>query len=94
MGSPYVKILFDLYHVQIMDGNLIETLRANIANIGHFHVGDVPGRHEPGTGEIDHRNVFRAIRESGFREFVAMEYLPLQDALRTLRDVKALAQPD
>ena len=94
VASPYVKILFDLYHVQIMDGNLIETLRANIANIGHFHVGDVPGRHEPGTGEIDHRNVFRAIRESGFREFVAMEYLPLKDALRTLQDVKALAQPD
>ena len=92
VASPYVKILFDLYHVQIMDGNLIETLRTNIANIGHFHVGDVPGRHEPGTGEIDHRNVFRAIRETGFREFVAMEYLPLKDAMRTLKDVKALAR--
>ncbi len=92
VASPYVKILFDLYHVQIMDGNLIETLRANIANIGHFHVGDVPGRHEPGTGEIDHRNVFRAIRETGYREFVAMEYLPLKDSSRTLKEVKALAR--
>ena len=92
VASPFVKILFDLYHVQIMDGNLIETIRANIARIGHFHVGDVPGRHEPGTGEIDHRNVFRAIRETGYRDFVAMEYLPVKDAMQTLRDVKALAE--
>ena len=92
VASPYVKILFDLYHVQIMDGNLIETLRANIAHIGHFHVGDVPGRHEPGTGEIDHRNVFRAIRDTGYREFVAMEYLPLRDAVQTLKQVRALTR--
>ena len=46
--SPYVKILFDIYHVQIMEGNLIETIRKNIRDIAHFHVGDVPGRHEPG----------------------------------------------
>ena len=91
VGSPHVKLLFDIYHVQIMEGNLIETIRANIAAIGHFHVGDVPGRHEPGTGEIDYGNVFHAIREAGFREFVAMEYVPLQDAMKTLGDVKALA---
>ncbi len=91
VGSPHVKILFDFYHVQIMEGNLIETLRANIADIGHFHVGDVPARHEPGTGEINYRNVFQAIRATGFRDFVAMEYLPLGDAMKTLRDVKALA---
>lgn len=93
VGSPHVKILFDFYHVQIMEGNLIETLRANIADIGHFHIGDVPARHEPGTGEINYRNVFQAIRATGFRDFVAMEYLPLGDAMKTLRDVKALAAP-
>ncbi len=90
VGSPHVKILFDIYHVQIMEGNLIETIRNNIASIGHFHVGDVPGRHEPGTGEINYRNVFRAIRATGFREFAAMEYLPSKDALTTLKEVKAL----
>lgn len=91
VDSPFVKILFDLYHVQIMEGNLIETLRNNIAAIGHFHVGDVPGRHEPGTGEIHHGNVFKTIRNTGYREFVAMEYLPLKDPMVTLAEVKALS---
>jgi len=91
VGSPFVKILFDLYHVQIMEGNLIETLRANIGAIGHFHVGDVPGRHEPGTGEIHHGNVFKAIYETGYRDFVAMEYVPLKDAMTTLAEARALA---
>jgi hydroxypyruvate isomerase len=91
VGSPFLKVLFDLYHVQIMEGNLIETLRANIAAIGHFHVGDVPGRHEPGTGEIHHGNVFRAIHETGYKDFVAMEYVPSKDAMKTLAEVRALA---
>ena len=91
VGSPHVKILFDLYHVQIMEGNLIETLRKNIAEIAHFHVGDVPGRHEPGTGEIHHGNVFKAIRETGFRDFVAMEYVPSKEPMTTLREARDLA---
>jgi hydroxypyruvate isomerase len=91
VGSPNVKILFDIYHVQIMDGNLIDTIRKNIAAIGHFHVGDVPGRHEPGTGEIHYGNVFRAIREAGFRDFVAMEYGPAKDPMVTLAEVRAMA---
>jgi hydroxypyruvate isomerase len=90
VASPYVKILFDIYHVQIMEGNLIDTIRKNIGHIGHFHVGDVPGRHEPGTGEINYRNVFKAIGELGFRDFVAMEYMPSKDAMTTLAEVRAL----
>jgi hydroxypyruvate isomerase len=91
VSSPNVKILFDIYHVQIMDGNLIDTIRKNIASIGHFHVGDVPGRHEPGTGEINYANVFHAIRETGFRDFVAMEYVPSKDPMVTLAAVRAMA---
>jgi hydroxypyruvate isomerase len=91
VGSPYVKVLFDIYHVQIMDGNLIATIRQNTARIGHFHVGDVPGRHEPGTGEINYANVFKAIRELGYRDFVAMEYVPAKDVMTTLADVRQLA---
>jgi hydroxypyruvate isomerase len=91
VGSPYVKILFDIYHVQIMEGNLIETIRRRIRDIAHFHVGDVPGRHEPGTGEIHYGNVFKAIRETGFSDFVAMEYIPSKDAMTTLRETRALA---
>ena len=91
VGSPYLKILFDIYHVQIMEGNLIATIRKNIASIGHFHVGDVPGRHEPGTGEINYANVFKAIRELGYKDFVAMEYTPAKDPMTTLAEVKAMA---
>jgi hydroxypyruvate isomerase len=91
VASPNVKILFDIYHVQIMDGNLIDIIRKNIASIGHFHVGDVPGRHEPGTGEINYTNVFHAIRETGFRDFVAMEYGPSKDPMITLAEVRAMA---
>ena len=90
VDSPFVKILFDIYHVQIMDGNLIDTIRKNIASIDHFHVGDVPGRHEPGTGEIDYGNVFKAIGASGFKGFVAMEYKPSKDPMLTLKEVRSL----
>lgn len=91
VNSPRVKVLFDIYHVQIMDGNLIDTIRKNIAYIGHFHVGDVPGRHEPGTGEINYVNVFRAIRETGFNGYVAMEYRPAEEAMKTLAEVRSMA---
>ena len=90
--GPYLKILFDIYHVQIMEGNLIGTIRANIANIGHFHVGDVPDRHEPGTGEIQYPNVFRAIHESGYKGFVGMEYIPLKPVMLGLRDVREMVK--
>lgn len=91
VASPYLKILYDIYHAQIMEGNLIETIRKHIRGIAHFHVGDVPGRHEPGTGEIHYGNVFKAIRETGFKDFVAMEYIPSKDPMTTLREARALA---
>ncbi|MBY0505836.1 MAG: TIM barrel protein [Bryobacteraceae bacterium] len=92
VNHPHAKLLYDLYHAQIMNGNLIETIRGNIAQIAHVHVGDVPGRHEPGTGEIDHRNVFRALRDAGFGGYVAMEYVPQGDAMATLRAVRKLVE--
>jgi hydroxypyruvate isomerase len=93
VGSPNVKLLFDIYHVQIMEGNLIENIRMNIDRIGHFHVGDVPGRHEPGTGEINYRNVFKAIFELGdrFQGSVALEYSPLAPLEQDLAAMRALA---
>jgi hydroxypyruvate isomerase len=89
-GSPFVRILYDTYHTQIMEGNLIETIRKNIAHIGHIHVGDVPGRHEPGTGEINFPGIFRAIRETGYSDYVAMEYVPSRDAMTTLKETRAM----
>jgi len=93
VGSPNVKLLFDIYHVQIMEGNLIENIRMNIDRIGHFHVGDVPGRHEPGTGEINYRNVFKAINDLGdrFRGSVALEYGPLEPLEQDMAAMRALA---
>ena len=92
VGGPYVKILYDIYHTQIMEGNLVETIRGNIAGIGHVHVGDVPGRHEPGTGEIHYPNVLRVLRDTGYKGFVGMEYIPSKDATRTLLDVRKMVE--
>lgn len=92
VGSPFLKVLYDLYHVQIMEGNLIETIRTHIRDIGHFHIADVPGRHEPGTGEINFANVFRTIRDSGYQGFSGMEYIPSRDVMETLHDVRRLVQ--
>ncbi|HEU0119726.1 MAG TPA: TIM barrel protein [Bryobacteraceae bacterium] len=92
VGSPYFQILYDLYHVQIMEGNLIETIRENIGHIGHIHIADVPGRHEPGTGEINFSNVFRTIHQSGYKGYVGMEYIPKQEVMQTLADVKRMAE--
>lgn len=93
VGSPNVELLFDIYHVQIMEGNLISNIRQNIERIGHFHVGDVPGRHEPGTGEINYRNVFKAIYELGerFQGSVALEYGPLAPLEENLAAMRKLA---
>lgn len=90
--SPYVKLLYDIYHAQIMEGNLIETVKEHVGHIAHIHVGDVPLRHEPGTGEIHFANVFRAIFSAGFRGYLGMEYIPVADAMKTLADVKRLAE--
>lgn len=73
VNSPNVKMLFDIYHQQITEGNVIRNLTRNIDRIGHFHVGDNPGRKEPGTGELNYKNIFKAIAETGYDGFVALE---------------------
>ena len=90
VGSPNVKLLYDVYHQQITEGNLIDTIRANIDLIGHFHVADVPGRHEPGTGEVNYKNVFKAIGDAGYSRFVGLEYMPAGGAAESLRSVAGL----
>jgi hydroxypyruvate isomerase len=74
VGSPACKILFDLYHQQITEGNLIPNVDAAWNEIGYFQVGDNPGRREPTTGEINYRNVFRHIHGKGFTGIVGMEH--------------------
>jgi len=76
VGSPALKLLFDIYHQQITEGNLTANLTRNAAKIGHLHVADVPGRHEPGTGEINYRNVFAALLKCGWEGYAGLEYAP------------------
>jgi hydroxypyruvate isomerase len=90
VGSPNVKLLNDLYHMQIMEGNLIANLRKYIDRIGHFHVADVPGRHQPGTGEVNYRNVLAAIADTKYEGYVAMEYGPTIDPLESLRQIQMM----
>ncbi|HXF38552.1 MAG TPA: TIM barrel protein [Blastocatellia bacterium] len=87
VGSPAVKMLFDIYHHQIMEGNVIQDITKNISKIAHFHVADVPGRHEPGTGEINYANVFRAIAATGYQGFVGLEFKPSANAEEALKAV-------
>jgi len=86
---PNVKFLYDIYHQQISEGNLINNITKYIGEIGHFHFADNPGRHEPGTGEINYKNVFKAIYETGYRDIVACEFgkqKPTEEVLEILAE--------
>jgi hydroxypyruvate isomerase len=87
VASPNVKLLYDVYHQQITEGNLIDTIHANIDDIGHFHMADVPGRHEPGTGEINYENVFAAIAETSYSGYIGLELWPTKPEAEALGPV-------
>jgi hydroxypyruvate isomerase len=89
VDNPYVKLLFDIYHQQVQEGNVIDTLSKNIQHIAVFHVADCPGRHEPGTGELHYANIYRAIAKAGFQGHIAMEYLPLGEQVSSLTQAVA-----
>jgi hydroxypyruvate isomerase len=74
VNSPSCKILFDIYHQQIQEGNLIPNIEACWDEIAYFQVGDNPGRNEPTTGEINYKNVFKFIYEKGYDGVVGMEH--------------------
>jgi len=85
VASPRVKMLFDIYHVQIMDGDIIRSIRENHDYIGHYHTGGVPGRHElDDTQELNWATVCRAIADTGFKGYVAHEFVPTRDPLKSL----------
>ena len=87
VNSSNIKILYDIYHMQIMENNLIDTLRAYINDIGYIHVADVPGRHEPGTGEINFSNVMTVLKELDFDGFVGFELDPERDSAAATRAI-------
>lgn len=74
VGSPSVKVLFDFYHVQIQEGNLLPTLDYAWDEIAYIQVGDTPGRNEPTSGEINYPNVLQHLHDKGYRGFVGMEH--------------------
>lgn len=90
VDSPRVGVLYDVYHQQITEGNLIANVREHGEFIGHYHVADVPGRHEPGTGEIDYANVLEAIADTGYDGYVGLEFAPTGDPDRAVEDVRSL----
>jgi hydroxypyruvate isomerase len=86
VNSPHVKLLYDIYHMQIMEGDLIRTIQENIQWLGHFHTGGVPGRHElDDTQEVQWDGVMRGIAATNFQGYVAHEFVPTRDPLTSLR---------
>jgi hydroxypyruvate isomerase len=91
VNSPRVKLLWDFYHMQLEDGDLIEKFTAGVDQVAHVQIGDVPGRHQPGTGEVNHANLLKAVRAAGYRDKIGLEFVPLdQDDARAVQDMLAL----
>jgi hydroxypyruvate isomerase len=87
VGSPRVRLLYDIYHMQIMEGDVIRTIRDNIEWIAHFHTGGVPGRHElDGSQELNYRAVAAAIADLGFQGYLAHEFVPTREPLSSLAE--------
>ena len=85
VDSSHIKILYDVYHMQIMEGNIINTLEAYIDAIGYIHIADVPGRHEPGTGEINFANIMKALKRLNYDGMIGFELAPLHDSKEAVR---------
>jgi hydroxypyruvate isomerase len=93
VNSPRVKLLYDIYHMQIMEGDIIRTIRENIQWIGHFHTAGNPGRHEfDETQELYYPPICKAIADLGFEGYFAHEYTPTKDPLGTLRKMMKLCE--
>lgn len=89
IGSPMLKVLYDVYHMQLNEGCICDTIKAYAGQMGHVHVADAPGRHEPGTGEINYHKVFSCLEENGYKGFLGFELMP---ATTTAAAVKAIME--
>jgi hydroxypyruvate isomerase len=93
VNSPRVKLLYDIYHMQIMEGDIIRTIRENIRYIGHFHTGGNPGRNEiDGTQELNYRAIAQAVADLGFTGFFSHEFVPKRDPLQSLREAVEICE--
>jgi hydroxypyruvate isomerase len=91
VGSGRVKLLFDIYHQQISEGDIISRITANLDHIAHFHAAGTPGRHELDQGELNYPAVFKVLDERGYRGFVGLEYFPSQDVMTGLEKLRRLS---
>jgi hydroxypyruvate isomerase len=91
VDHPQVQFLYDIFHEQMTAGNLIEKLDKHIDVIGLIHIADVPGRHQPGSGEINYANIYRKLAQLNYRHMAAMEFKPIGDEVSALREAKARA---
>jgi hydroxypyruvate isomerase len=89
VGSPYVKILFDIYHQQISEGNLSGNIKKYFDKIGYFQLADHPGRYQPGTGEINYPHVLKLIHDLGYKDVIGMEMRPKGDPFEALKQLRA-----
>ena len=89
-GSPNVKVVFDIYHQQISEGNIIPNITENLAHIAHLHAAGHPGRHELQYGENDYKNIFAAVDKAGYAGACGLEYTPLMDPEESLAAARTL----
>ena len=90
IGSPKLKVLYDVYHMQINEGCICDTIRLYGDTFGHVHIADAPGRHEPGTGEIYFPRVYRALEEAGYEGYVGYELFPETTTEKAVKAIMTL----
>jgi hydroxypyruvate isomerase len=91
VGSDHFKLLYDIYHMQIMEGDVIRTIEKNHDHFGHYHTGGNPGRHElDDSQELNYKAIAKAIADIGYKGYYAHEFIPVRDPLTSLREAVAL----
>ncbi len=88
VGSRRVKVLYDIYHMQLMAGNIVKTLEKNIDQLGYIHLADVPGSHEPGTGGLNFDDILKALDSMGYTGFVGFELHPSESDQKAFEAIK------
>jgi hydroxypyruvate isomerase len=84
VDNPHFRLLFDIYHEQVQVGNVIRTLTEAEPYVAVYHIADNPGRNDPGTGEMNYDNIYKAIQKTGYSGYITMEYLPVGDQVASL----------
>ena len=90
IGSPKLKVLYDAYHMQLNEGSLCDNIRAYGDQFGHIHIADAPGRHEPGTGEINYAKVLSCLEESGYTGLIGFELIPKTTTTEAVKAIMKL----